>query len=503
MGKSIRRVGLGVILWAALGAGMAWAQPGAPQSPDVVIRGVMTRADHQTYRDLPFTVPAGVGRLTVTFAYTGRDQHATLDIGLYDPERFRGWSGGNKASFTLSAADATPSYLPGPIRPGRWRLVIGAPNIRPGGAAAYTATIRFASAEAAPAVSTFSDRPLRSGPAWYRGDLHLHTAHSDGTCPAQSGAMVPCPVFKTLEAAAARGLDFVAVTDHNTTSQDQDLRELQPYFDRLLLIPGQEVTTFHGHANVFGLTQPVDFRAATEDPRGLGAILTAVERAGGLIAINHPALPSGEVCMGCGWSPTSTDFSRIQAVEVINGGAVAVAGGLADSPLSGLAFWQARLNAGDRLTAIGGSDNHTPATDLARAGSVGSPATVVWADDLSERAILAAIRAGHVFVDVEPGHDRLIEVTATAGGRAAMMGDALPAPAGATVRLIVHGVRLRGARWVMIEDGQPVGAGGFAANDEDAAITVAADRARHWLRVEVRSTEGRLLLIGNPIFLAP
>ena len=491
-----------LLVWTTLSATPVIAAPPGPLS-DVVITGRLTGADHQTFRDLPFTVPAGVSRLTVSFRYTGRENHATVDIGLYDRERFRGWSGGNKSDFTLSATDATPSYLPGPIRPGRWRLVLGVPNIRTGSTAAFTATIHFARPGEAPAVSTFSERPLKAGPGWYRGDLHMHTAHSDGACAAQSGAMVPCPVFRTLEAAAARGLDFVAVTDHNTVSQDQDLRELQPYFDRLLLIPGMEVTTFHGHANVVGVSEPIDFRAVSGDRRGLGRILEAVERAGGLVAINHPALPSGEACMGCGWTVPNTDFHRIQAVEVVNGGAVAIAGGLADSPLSGLAFWQARLNAGDRLTAIGGSDNHLPATPLARPGSVGSPTTVVRADNLSERAILAGIRAGHVFVDVEASGDRLIEVSAAAGARTAMMGDALAAPAGTAVRFTVHGLHLAHDRWIAIEDGRPHGdlAGVFAGDDEAASFSLAVDGARHWLRVEVRSAEGRLLLIGNPIYL--
>jgi len=34
-----------------------------------------------------------------------------------------------------------------------------------------------------------------------------------------------------------RGLDFIAITDHNATSQYNPMRELQPYFDKLLLIP--------------------------------------------------------------------------------------------------------------------------------------------------------------------------------------------------------------------------------------------------------------------------
>ena len=491
-----------VALWAALGAGGAQAAPPRPPA-DVVITGVLTHADHQTYRDLPFTAPPGVDRLTVTFAYTGEDQHAVVDIGLYDPERFRGWSGGNKASFTLSLADATPSYLPGPIPPGRWRLVLGVPNLRPGASATYTASVHFARDGDAPAVSTFSDHPMRPGPAWFRGDLHLHTGHSDGTCPSQAGVMVPCPVFRTAQAAAARGLDFIAVTDHNTVSQDQALRELQPYFDRLLLIPGMELTTFHGHANLLGVSRPLDFRAVTDDAQGFDRLLAAAERAGGLVAINHPALPSGEACMGCGWTMRNTDYRRIQAVEVINGGAVAITGGVADTPLSGLAFWQARLNAGDRLTAVGGSDNHLPATDLARPGAVGSPTTVVWAADLSERAILDGVRAGHVFVDVEASRDRRIEVSAAVGDRTAMMGDALAAPAGAAIRFSIHGVRLGADRWSLIEDGHAVAAaaGAFTADDATAQVTLPSDGGRHWARVEVRSPEGRLLLLGNPIYL--
>jgi hypothetical protein len=476
------------------------AAPAPAPLADIVLTGVLTRGDHQTYRDAPFDVPPGVARISVSFRYTGKAEHATIDVGLFDPERFRGWSGGNKAAFTLSATDATPSYLPGPIRAGRWRLVLGAPNIRTGPTAAYTAVVHFARAGEPPEVSTFSDHPLKAGPAWYRGDLHMHTAHSDGTCASQGGAMVPCPVFRTLEAAAARGLDFVAVTDHNTVSQDQDLRELQPYFDRLLLIPGMEVTTFHGHANVFGLTDLVDFRRTGTD---LNAALAAVAAAGGVVAINHPALPSGETCLGCGWTYPNTDFRRIQAVEVINGGAVAVAGGLADSPLSGMAFWQARLNAGDRLTAIGGSDNHAPATDLARPGSVGSPTTVVWADDLSERAVLAAIRAGHVFIDVEASGDRVLELTTDAGGARAIMGDAIVAPAGAALRFTVHGLHLRGDRWSMIEDGHALAklSGDFVGDNAQAGFSLASDGARHWVRVEVRSPQGRLLVICNPIYL--
>jgi hypothetical protein len=496
---SLRRVaaGLASVLALAMSPAPAAAQP----APDVVLRGVLTRADHQTYRELGFRAPPGVSRLTVDFSYTGKDQHATIDLGLFDPQRFRGWSGGAKASFTLSATDATPSYLPGPILAGRWRLILGVPNIRAGTRAEYVARIRFGRGEA-PAVSTYSDKPLRGGPGWYRGDLHMHTAHSDGSCASQSGAQVPCPVFRTLEAAAARGLDFVVVSDHNTVSQDQSLRELQPFFDRLLLIGGEEVTTFHGHAGVIGAVGFVDFRLGGRAVPTMAALLEGAEKAHGLVVINHPALASGESCMGCGWTAADTPYSRIQAVEVVNGGVLGAQGGFADGPFSGIPFWEARLNAGDRLTAVGGSDNHRP--DTPAAAAVGSPTTVVHAANLSERAVLDAIRDGHVFIDVESTPGRLLELTASAGSERAQMGDLLSIRSG-EVRFEAHAQGVKGGRWRVTEDGQRravLDASPIDADDSRASFSVSIDRRPHWVRVDVTAADGRrTLLIGNPIYL--
>jgi hypothetical protein len=113
------------------------------------------------------------------------------------------------------------------------------PNIRFAVTSSYRAEIRFNSVLE---DSSFTTAPLATGKRWYRGDLHMHTAHSDGSCTSQTGRRVPCPVFFTAQAAAPRGLDFIAITDHNATSQYEAMRELQPYFDRLLLIPGRTLT---------------------------------------------------------------------------------------------------------------------------------------------------------------------------------------------------------------------------------------------------------------------
>lgn len=472
---------------------------------DLELRGVLTRADHETYKDLAFDVPPGVERLTVAFEYTGRDERATIDLGLFDPQRFRGWSGGDKASFTLSALDATPSYLPGPIIPGRWTLILGVPNIRPGRQAAYVARIRFGRGERT-AVSSFSDAPLEVGARWYRGDLHMHTCHSDGTVANRSGSRrVPGPVYRTVEAAAAKGVDFIAVTDHNAVSHHHALRELQPYFDRLLLIPGVEITTFCGHAGVLGAVGFVEFRLTSPHLPGIGDLLDAVERQHGLFAINHPALPSNEFCMGCGWTAKGTDYGRVPAVEVVNGSASAAQGGSADGPFSGVPFWETRLKEGRRMTAIGGSDNHKPDEHPVKPPAVGAPTTVVFAENLSERAILDAIRAGRVFVDVEGTRDRMLELTGACEGAHAHMGEALAAPKGAEAQFQVRVRKLAGARIDVILDGEhDVALAGALIEGDDATreFALPGDGARHWLRADVRSADGaRTLMIGNPIYL--
>ena len=465
--------------------------------PSLVLHRTVTFADRQTYIELPFEVPEGIARITIESSYTERDKHTTIDLGLFDGERFRGWSGGNKASFTLSETDATPSYLPGPIRPGRWKLIMGVPNIREGVRSEFTASIYFTHATDSPAVSTFSQSPLHNTPAWYRGDLHMHDAHSDGSCLSQLGQRVPCPLYKTVESAARRGLDFIAISDHNTISQFDAMRELQPYFDNLLLIPAREITTFQGHANVYGTTEFIDFRLTSSYVPDINQLLKRVQDLHGIFSINHPGLPSGEICMGCGWTVPNTDFSRVTAIEVVNGD-------LAEGPGSGISFWQEQMNKGFRLTGVGGSDNHDADLPPDARSAVGRPTTVIYAPVLSERALLDAIHAGHVFIDVEGTKDRIVEFEAKTPLSTASMGDSINASAGQQVHFTVRMIALQDAYPEIIQDGSPTSLVDKSASskpDETRAFDYVSDGKRHWFRVNVRSAGGSLLIVGNPIYL--
>ncbi len=485
-----------------LSLALAFAAPAAAdeREPDIVLAGEITHADHQTYRDLVFDVPEGMSRVTVAFSYSGREERTTIDLGLRDPAGFRGWSGGNKSRFTVAEFFATPSYRPGPILPGEWAVVIGVPNIREDVTARYEARIWLDGPDAAPA--SLGGPAAAPAPGWRRGDLHTHTGHSDASCANRSGMHVPCPVHVAIEAAIGAGLDFVAITDHNTATHLNALRELAPYYDDIVIIPGAEVTTFHGHANVLGATEWIDFQLSSE-AAAFTALLDQAERTGAIVSVNHPRLPSGEDCMGCGWTGEVDDWSRVAAIEVVNGATIRRAGTV-EHPFSGIPFWEDLLNDGHRITAIGGSDNHDPAARSGPQAPVGSPATVVWSLEASPSGVLDGIRQGRVFIDIANDPDRLLDMKATFGEREAVMGAALVS-GGAPVEITaeIAGVSAGRAEFIGPEGAVAESSLSEAEVSDDRRVvrlTLSAQTMPAWLRVQVRDAEGAIVLLGNPIY---
>lgn len=445
--------------------------------------GHLTFADYERVIEHPFDVPAGAVRIDIDLQYTGRDDKTVLDLGLRGPSSLRGWSGGRETRVHVSTLTASPGYLPGPIEAGTWRAVIGVPNIRKDSRSDYTLTVRVS--RTLPVVRR---EPLRSGPGWYAGDLHLHTGHSDGSGKSTGGVRIPAPVHRVLDRAAGADLDFVVLTDHNTAAHWLDIERLQPFYDSLLLVHGREITTYRGHANAMGERGFTDFTLA--DPRApLLPMLGRIVADGAFLSINHPLRPDDERCMGCGWNDSSDEAMRaVHGVEVVNGEDWRI------PQLYGWPYWVEALNRGHRLALVGGSDDHTPEDD--QEGRAGVPTTVVQASELSEPAIIEGLKQGRTYLRVAGGRTPTLDLSATVDGRRYALGDTVPVAAGqrvrAELRATVIGAEGHQLRW--IRRGNTIGE---ARLDRLGTATATVDAGSgDWFSLVVVDGERPMLLSG-------
>ncbi|MGA9351790.1 MAG: CehA/McbA family metallohydrolase [Anaerolineae bacterium] len=408
------------------------------------LTGSITPADKAAddYLLLPFEVPPGVGRLDVCYTYTHRVSAAlpegsgnVVDIGVFDPrgatvfrgQGFRGWSGSDRSEFTIGLTDATPGYLPGPIYPGTWHVILGLYHIVPEGCH-YRVEIALSEERGSRgAEEQGRGGAVSCGLQWYRGDLQSHTHHSDA-----SGS-----VADLTAAARARGLDFVAVTDHNTVSHWAHLAAAGG--DDLLLIPGQEITTYYGHANAWGAHGWQEFRC--RDSATMARIIDAVHASGGLFSVNHPK------DNGPAWEYSPDPSGRASGRSLPFDCVEAWQGLWAANNHQSLDFWDSLLRRGRRVAAVGGSDKHVaPFTGETSQYDLGTPTTWVYAGELSAAGILGGIQAGHVFISADPQGPELYLAADTDGDGVCevMMGDEVVIAAGRSVTLRAQVVGGRG-----------------------------------------------------------
>jgi predicted metal-dependent phosphoesterase TrpH len=182
-------------------------------------------------------------------------------------------------------------------------------------------------------------------------DLHIHSNYSDGRAD----------VKDIIEAAKRRGLDGIALTDHDTM---RGIPVAKKYIDEqeidLMLIPGVEVTTSEGHLLVLGTDKPPERKMSPEET------IEVAHELGGIADVPHP------------YHPFRHAIGRIpdaDAVEVYN-----------SKHLFGLANGRAKIEARRRgMTMVAGSDSHYAET-------VGLGVTEIEAEDVD--GVLEAIRHG-------------------------------------------------------------------------------------------------------------
>jgi len=454
------------------------------------IREVITHADSRTFRGHPFTVGPDVGALHLDFHVEPRavgPYEQSIKVALFDPNGSRGLPGRGMLPARLTPREATPGLLPGPLTPGTWTAEVCLDHVLDGPPCTYQLDVwaeteagaaRAAEDHPSPLVSPALPLGVSSaGPRWYAGDLHMHTVHSDGRWT----------TAQLLAAVRRRGLDFFALTDHNTQSA---LRELAAAdLAGLLALPGVEVTTNAGHLLAIGVERPIDWRLGAGRGGAIDAIVRDVHDAGGLAIIAHPGSLGSPVCHGCAWELTDVAPAQIDAVEAWNG---PWRGEDADENERSLLFWREWLGRCYRTPASGGSDAHGPGADF----EAGVPTLQVYAPELSRAAILEAIRAGRTVVTSGP----TLRLSAVRDGDAYTVGDTLAAAGPVTLEAEVSALgepaRLRLlCNGAVIAEQQLDGEGGCAHTSEQPVPG--------WYAAEVRSADtARLLALTSPLYVA-
>jgi hypothetical protein len=275
-----------------------------------------------------------------------------------------------------------------------------------------------------------------------RGALHVHSNRSDGTAD-----------VATIAAAAARaGLQFVIFTDHGDAMREPDAPR---YRSGVLCIDAVEISTEHGHVVALGLP---------DSPYPLGGeardVLADVARLGGFAIAAHPGSAKPELQWtawdtppgGLEWLNLDSEWrdesawSLARAMLTYPGRGTETLAGLLDRPASTLERWDS-LTRTRRIVGVAGSDAHAriglrsigepydtgsslhmPSYEqVFRVFSNALPGTTLSGDAAVDGpAVIAAIRAGHVYSTVDAlGGPAAMSFTATSGKAAAAGGDVL------------------------------------------------------------------------------
>lgn len=483
--RALLLAGAGIATTAAL---TTFEPAAAGSSTRKVLRGHFGPTNSQDWHYLPFQVPKGVRQIEVSYSYPptvpgpGYSQNV-IDIGIFDPsgnglgnaQGFRGWSGGARTSFKLSKTSATPGYVPGPITPGRWRIALGPYQVISRVDYEVTITLHFGKAGTAFVPTPAPVEVTGTGQGWYRGDLHVHTVHSDGS---QTQVDV-------LGYAQAAGLDFIGTSEHNTSSATQTWGRYVP--DDFLVIPGEEVTTRAGHWLATGIPAGtwIDWRYT--DDENLARFTQQVRKAGGIAIAAHPNVPVPSIRWD--FEPT---FAAMDAIEVWNG---PWSGTNAATNQAALRRWHELLTAGTFKPAVGNSDTHRESNAIGRAQ------TVVRAEGLSAAAIIAGYRGGHSWIAESSAVD--LHFTATLEDVSGQCGDRVPSDPGQQVAVHLDVSGVPDCTATLLGPGL-TSFGTATAVDGTITLDAMVPGGTPFVRAEVRrgtSSISPMVALTNPIFL--
>lgn len=321
-------------------------------------------------------------------------------------------------------------------------------------------------------------------PGWYKGDWHTHTRLSDGKETTENAT----------RKAGLMKLDYYVPTEHNVIHTGWKAGEL-------LILPGVEITTEAGHANIFGidrmpqdLISNVSHLTVEEGCEDLRRASLEAKRYNWVYSLNHPFLHIWK------WEYRDMPLCDIDCLEIVNDPTYQYAGEANERAIRLLdLLWQD----GYRITGIGGSDSHNTIEErypgATEPSIAGDPATWAYVEELTPKRLLEAIRKGHCYVSRRCRADIFIR----GEKRNYLPGDEIRDEAEVEVELAICDLMEKPVVYVL-EDGKkrelPVT---FLKEDRTyrARTGVAWEDGRyHWFRIGAEGRDGGFLLYTNPLY---
>src|SRR4051812_23589565 len=319
--------------------------------------------------------------------------------------------------------------------------------------------------------------PAAAKSEWLAGDLHVHTCFShdvwcglnDDNTDVQDFYTYGHTVAEDFQLASLRGLDYLAITDHNDIRSQAD-----PGFgaDGVIPVPGYE-NSLHGHGQMLGARRIYD--KGDSSNAAVAAMARQLRADGGLLQANHPSDPLWEY---------GSDVP-VDTVEVWNLPRYYQSPAPSNSDNDwAVRYWQGWLDRGVHVTATGGSDSHWRATDTLQ--GVGNPTTWGYPASRDTRGGLDGLRPGGTFITWVPpafAPPRLV----LGDDRGHLPGDTVRARSPLTVR--VEGAP--GARLRVIGNGGRVISGPVDVTGPSFTHRFTAPRGTTWAYAELYGEDAR------------
>lgn len=266
---------------------------------------------------------------------------------------------------------------------------------------------------------------------WVAGDLHCHSTYShdvwagpddDNTGPEEFYTHGHTP-GEQIALAELRGLDFLAITDHNRV---ESIHAPDYASSRLALVPGYEHSLpGSDHAGVFVPSRDLLPGVIPADA-GTGPWLDEIHARGGMAIVNHPFYGNENDGDALAWDQELAETSRFDAVEVWNSMWLTrheVTPFYEPDNHLAVRWWERTF----RGPAVGASDNHWKVLDPT--AGVGQPTTWVFAPSRDAAGVIAGVKAGRTSVSWQPpalgGPFLTLDVVEDWSGKAAMAGGAV------------------------------------------------------------------------------